>query len=188
MGAPPAVADLATAACQFVERAVGVGVDFTPETLPIVDHYVTLVRQEVQDRPQLVPLVTRALGAYFGQVVVRELNGFWQVPSDDDRRWLVCLRHVLLAFNPVGVVYEVLLPGSTDGPAATVLLAREEREVVVSRLAALPEVGEAEYYMLATRLEGLQIAALALTGLRDAATADVEFDADDYRTLVADDA
>jgi hypothetical protein len=182
-GAPPGIADLAAAACQYVEQAVGVGADFTAETLPVVDHYVSLVRPEAPERPELLSLIARTLGAYFGQVVVRELGGFWHVPSDDDHRWLVCLRHVLLAFNPVGIAYEVLLQTSGSGPSPEILLAPEEREVVFARLESLPPVDETEYFMFATRLEGLEIAAVALSTLRDEATADVEFEWEDYRCL-----
>ncbi len=183
-GAPPGIADLAAAACQYVERAVGVGVDFTPETLPIVDHYIALVRQEAQERPEVVALIARALGAYFGQIVVREFDGFWHVPSDDEHRWLVCLRQVLLAFNPVGIAHEVLLQGAQGGPPSEIVLAPEEREVVFARLESLPRVGEDEYFMLATRLEGLEIASVALSALRGEGTADVEFEWEDYRDLV----
>ena len=184
-GAPPGIADLAAAACQYVERAVGVGVDFTPETLPIVDHYVVLARHEVEERPELLPLIARALGAYFGQIVVRELGGFWHVPSEDEHRWQVCLRRVLLAFNPVGIAHEVLVQGSAKGPPAAILVAPEERAAVFARLDSLPPVDEAEYFMLATRFEGLEIAVAALSESRVEATADVEFDWEDYSGLVA---
>lgn len=180
------VADLAAAASEYVERAVGVEVDYTPETLPLVDHYVTIARGQIADRPPLLELVARALGAYFGEVMRRHLGGFWHVPSDDAHEWLLCLEHVLLAVNPVGVAYDVLFRGqSHDGPTAELLLAREEREAVRQRLAALPEVDEGEYYMLATRLEVIEIAVAALLGDRDTGTADVTFDREDYRVLIA---
>ena len=56
--------------------------------------------------------------------------------------------------------------------------------MVVARLEALPSVDEAEYFMLATRLEGLEIAAAALRELSDEATADVEFEWEDYDGVV----
>jgi hypothetical protein len=183
-GAPASIADLSAAACEYVVRAVGVSVDYTPETLPIVDHYVTLVRSEVEGRPELLLLVARALGAYFGRVVLGQLEGFWRVTSDDDHGWLVCLKGVLLAFNPVGIAYDVLRQGQSGGPSSEIHLTREERRVVAARLEALPSVDEAEYFMLATRLEGIEIAAAALRELGAEGTADVEFEWEDYDGVV----
>ena len=183
-GAPAPIADLSAAACQYVARAVGVELDYTPETLPILDHYVTLARQEIAERPSVVPLVARALGAYFGQVAVRVLDGFWRVPSDDDHLWLVCLRPVLLAFGPVGIAYDVLLEGGAGGSGADIHLAKEEREVVFARLESLPQVAEAEYFTFATRLEALEIASAALHTLESEATADVQLQWEDYQSIV----
>ena len=183
-GAPAPIADLSAAACQYVAGAVGVELDFTPETLPILDHYVTLARQEITKRPSLVPLVARALGAYFGQVAVRALDGFWRVPSDDDQLWLVCLRPVLLAFGPVGIAYDVLLEGGAGVTGAEIHLAKEEREVVFARLEALPRIAEAEYFTFASRLEALEIASAALHTLASKATANVRLQWDDYESIV----
>src|SRR5687767_15165113 len=38
--APPAIQDLADACIRYVERAVGVRLDYTLETLPLLDHYL----------------------------------------------------------------------------------------------------------------------------------------------------
>ncbi len=188
VGAAPAeVVELVTALRGYVHRAVGLDVDGTPETLPLVDHYVELVRTERAQRPEVVALVTPALGAYFGELLRQRIGGFWRLPSMDVHRWRVCSRQVRLAVNPVGIAYEALFRGEPhQGPSAEVELDADERELVAARLAALPGVREEEYYLLSTRLEVLEIVADALAARRAPGARDVELDWDDYEDIVTD--
>jgi len=176
------VAELAEACRAYVERAVGIALDYGPDTLPLLDHYVELARRDVAERPELLPLMARVVGAYFGQVACRHLGLFWHVPSADVHTWRLYGRSAYLAVNPVGVAYEALQAGSQhEGPSSQLVVAPEERAPVDRRLLALPLVSDQEYYMLATRLEVLEIAVDALRAeMLQAGTADVEFDAGDY--------
>ena len=63
-----------------MEAAVGVRLDFEPETLPVLDHYVATRRAELTDKPETMGLVARAVGAYFGEVVRRRLRPFGTSP------------------------------------------------------------------------------------------------------------
>ncbi len=179
---PPEIAELVTAAFQYVTSAVGVPPDFTLETLPLVDHYLAQARAGLRERPSLEPLVTRALGAYFGEVVRRYVRSFWWLPSADAGEWRLCGSEVFLAFNPLGVVAEALARSAEhDGPSAELRLDPSEREAVQARLASTSPVSEEEYWLLSTRLEMLQIVADQLrTEQHAAGTADVSFDATDY--------
>ena len=57
----------------------------------------------------------------------------------------------------------------------------EEREAVDRRIAELPSVREDDYFLLSTRLEGIEIAADALHGqMLEGGNADVQFDESDY--------
>ena len=71
--APPEVAELVEACREYVRRAIGMELDYSPETLPLVDHYIDLVRTSLDERPELQPLVVRAVGAYFREVIRRQL-------------------------------------------------------------------------------------------------------------------
>ena len=102
--APPEIAELAEACRVYVSRALEVELDFTLETLPVLDHYIAKARENLAERPQLVELVTRSAGAYFGEVVRRAFPSFWRLPSGDSHDWQVCFEEVFLAFNPVAVV------------------------------------------------------------------------------------
>lgn len=180
--APAEIVELVRSCRQYVRRAVGIEPDLTPETLPVLDHYAGLVRQGAERRPELLPLLARAIGAYFGEVLRRELAFFWSLPSSDVHTWRLCASSVLLAINPVGVAYDALCASTDhDGPSSELRVAREERAIVDRRLLSLPPVSEAEYFMLATRVEVLEIVVEALSAQMAAAgTADVEFDESDY--------
>jgi hypothetical protein len=179
------VAELVGRCEDFVLRSVGVGLDRTPETLPLLDHYLEIARGGIGDRPEVLELVLRSAGAYFGELVCTTLGGFWRCVGPDIHRWQVCLRHASLAFNPAGVVREVLARGSELlGPDAAIRLDREDEDVIAQRLAALPPVSEEEYYLLATRFEALEITYETLRQKAEqAGIADLMLGPDDYEHL-----
>jgi hypothetical protein len=180
--APGEISELVILCVEAVRRAVGFELDFAPETLPVVDHYVSIARQNVQDRPELLPLLGQSVGAYFGEVLRGEVRGFWRLPSANIHDWAVCARSVFLWMNPIGAAFDALTGGAEhDGPRSQLHVAPEYREAVDARLSALPEVSDAEYVSLATRLEVIQIAAEALRSeMRGGGYEDVEFTLDDY--------
>src|SRR5687768_5744385 len=53
-GAPVVILELAEGCRVFVARSVGVEPDFTPETLPLVDHYLEVARGGIDQRPELL--------------------------------------------------------------------------------------------------------------------------------------
>jgi hypothetical protein len=103
------VRELSASCEQHVRDAVGLELDGNIETLPILDHYIRLSRDAVRERPELLPLLARTVGGYFGQVVADHFNGFWSLTSPDVNTWYVCLRCVFLAFNPIGMAHAALV-------------------------------------------------------------------------------
>jgi hypothetical protein len=185
------VRELAASCEQHVLGSVGLALDGSIETLPLLDHYLRVSARESERRPELVPLLSRTVGAYFGQVVAAAFGGFWWLPSADVHRWYVCLRPVYLAINPVGMAHAALTwsharpPG--DAPPTELMLAAEDRELVESRLSGLPPVQEPDYFALCTRVEALEVAVAALgEQMALAGTADVTFDDDDYVEQLGD--
>lgn len=157
---PGEIVELAEAAREYVVRALNVELDYTAETLPLLDHYIGQARENVRERPELVELLTRSVGAYFGEVVRRAMPSFWRLPSDDAHEWQLCFEEVFLAFNPAAFAWDALFE-STDhaGPSSELYLDREDREALEKRLAALPPVSEGEYWLLSTRFEVVEMAA-----------------------------
>lgn len=162
---PEAVAELASSCVRFVERKLGVRLDYTPETLPLLDHYLAEARSEVRDRPELLPLLVNGAGAYFGEVVRRRIPSWWHMPSGEPSSWQIQAEPIYLWFEPVAMAYDALLRGETEqGDEGELAIARleiedEDREALEHRLAELPPVSEEEFYALSTRLEVIDIAA-----------------------------
>jgi hypothetical protein len=179
------IRELSASCEQHVRDAVGLELDGTIETLPILDHYVRLSRDAVRERPELLPLLARTVGAYFGQVVSDHFGGFWSLTSPEVDSWYVCLRGVYLAFNPIGMAHAALTWSIDEelppGPPAELRLSRQDRAWVEQRLAALPPVREGDFFTLSTRVEGLEVAVAALgEQMAQAGNTDVVYDDDDY--------
>jgi len=187
--APPPVeiAEQAGTLLVYVRRALEFELDQTADTLPVLDHYVGLVHDSLAARPELLPVVARAVAAYFGEVVRTELPSFWAQMGPSPADYYLCLRPVFLAFRPLGIAYDVLTRGGDhDGPSPEFCLLREERAAVAKRLGDLPPVPTSEYYLLSTRLEAIQIAAEALRAQRLARHQDLApYGVDDYEQHVS---
>jgi hypothetical protein len=181
-GVPSQIVDLAGNLVDFVETAIGIRPDFSPDTLSIVDHYASIAREEVKNRPEILDLTGQALGAFFGEVVRRSEGAFWRVPSPNYHDWRLCGLTSFVAINAIGAGYDALV-GSTEhhGPSSQVRLAPEDREAIQERLNNLPAVPDNEFYSLCMRLEVLQIAMEAARGLASArGYEEVIYSDDDY--------
>ena len=178
---PPArVAELALACTRFVATRYGVTLDFTPDTLSLVDQWVRDARKELQERPEVEPLVQTTAGAYLGEVIRRQFGGRWFVEGDEGG-WRLYLSTVYCAFNPVGLIREALLLDTAEGWHAHFELDPGEREGIEARLAALPEVDEDEYYAPTTRYDVVCIVVEALREqMRARGLGDVRFTEEDY--------
>jgi hypothetical protein len=179
---PEPIAELVAACHEYVLRALGFSLDVSPETLPILDHYVSIVREDVRGRPSLLPLVGPAVGAYFGEVVRHKIGMFWRLASPNVVDWQLCARPIFLWFNPLGVAYDALSSADDHGgPSSQIRVAPEDRVQVERRLSDLPPVTETEYYLLTTRLEAIEAAADTARLLQEErGYGDTEFEESDY--------
>lgn len=182
ISAPPtAVAELAASCVRFVASRYGVALDFTPDTLSLVDQYVRDARGGAEARPETVPLLAASVGAYLGEVMRRRFGAFWFADGDHSA-WRLYFTRVYLACNPLGMVLEAIAPEQSEGWHAHFEIDPGDAEVVSSRLAVFPEV-EAEIFSLpTTRLEALTVVFEALRAhMEELHTSEVRFGPDDYR-------
>lgn len=181
-GVPASIVDLCQSASDFVERSVGIRPDFTPETLSLVDHYAQIAREELQNRPEVLDVTAQAIGAYFGEVVRRELAGFWRIPSANQNDWQICGRAAFVAINPLGVGYDAIRQGTDhSGPSSQLKVAPEDRQAVEQRLANLPPVAETDFYTFCTRLEVLEVVMeVARAEAQKRGYDEILYDEDDY--------
>jgi hypothetical protein len=171
---PESVLELAAACVRFVAASVQLEPDFTPETMPLVDHYLREARVAVRQRPETLSLVANAIGVYLGEVIRRAHPCWWNLDGSDPVDWRLEFRDVYLSFAPVQVIIAALSrPGTPpalkaaddvidDSPEPGLQLAPEDRDAVFQRLEDLPPVSEDDYYAPSTRLEVIDIAVAAI--------------------------
>ena len=59
--------------------------------------------------------------------------------------------------SPAGMVFESMARGADhEGPSAELVLAPDDKRAAEARLAEMPPVSEAEYFLLSTRLEVIE--------------------------------
>jgi len=161
---PGAVFELCEQLVDFVCRALGIALDYTAETLPVLDHYLKSVPE---DEPAAVALVATTAGAYFGEVARRTLGGAWETGDAPPESWQVRLTGDV-TFAPVGfaagAIHEAPGPRAQRGVGCDVDEDAGRFDVPPDRRAAVEEaldargaVPEDEYYSLSGRLETLML-------------------------------
>jgi hypothetical protein len=165
----PQVGDLAEACVRYVERAIGVKLDYEPETLSVLDHYLREARASAAEKPTTGALLAHAAGAYFGEVVRRRHASWWRVQGDDPAMWRLEFESVYLSFSPVQLVADALFRDAVPEATERLELEEEDQAEVAARLADLPQVDEDEFYAPTTRLEVIDIAVEAIRARRAAA-------------------
>ncbi len=149
---PDHVRELALGAVQFVQRATGVQLDFDPETLPLLDHYLSSVSEASE---AVLALVAPAAGAYFGEVVRKVFPARWSAPGEDYAVWRIEFSPCFLHFNPVAFAHEAihareLIEGGTGFGVNS-----DDVDTVRQSLEVLGTVSEEDYFKLSTRFEVL---------------------------------
>jgi hypothetical protein len=192
--APAEVTELAEACVVYVERETQVKLDYTPETLPLLDHWLRKRRGELTSRDalrdEILALVAAPAGAYLGEVARRIVPLRWFAPPGEHLRWRIELEQVFLSTNPIGAAVEALLLQEAEGWGAGLRLRPEDEVRARVVLDNIPEVEEEEYYAPSSRLEVIELVADALLhAAREEAGPDAEprrYDATDYGPIRAE--
>lgn len=154
MDAPPHVRELVEACREAVLRALAFDLDFEPETLPVLDHY--LAKADAKNET-IVDLVASMAGAYFGEVVRRRADSAWHAPPGEFTSWRVEFRRCFLHFNPIGMAREAILRTDEEGWGAAFEMDDADRAAIEASIARLPPIGRTDFYRLATRFEVLTL-------------------------------
>ncbi len=189
--APAQVREYAEQAVTYVQRAVGVTLEYDSNTLPLLDHY--LRAPEIATGPvEATQLVVATAGAYFGEVVRRTLGGRWELPpvAADDKHartgaegWRMVLP-TGISFSPTGFVAAAIARSDladldTEMTAPPRILPHLEQA-----LARMGELTVEDYYSLCGRLDTLEhvhevlvaVAAQLMGNAEGAAAADADPD------------
>jgi hypothetical protein len=163
--APTEVADLAEACVRFVERATGVRLDYAPETLPLLDHWIATARAAATEKTgeaasvdATLEVVAQTAGAYLGEVI-RHRHPCWWRTEAGAAAYRLEFAHAWLVVRPVELVEAALALGG-GGPEPELgafAIDDDDREAVQRRLDELPETPVDELVAPSTRLEVLDI-------------------------------
>ncbi|MCG8417700.1 MAG: hypothetical protein MJE77_07110 [Proteobacteria bacterium] len=151
--APQPIGEFAAQAADYVRAAVGIELDYTSETLPLVDHYLRGVPSQ---QPELVELVITTAGAYFGEVVRRRLGGRWQLVAEKPTQWRMILP-IGLSICPAGIAAAVIAQSDDLDDLDTGLDAPDPIwPVLEAALERMSQVTTDEYFSLCGRLDTLE--------------------------------
>jgi hypothetical protein len=160
---PDLVLELAASAFRMVKQSIKIDLDFTPETLPLLDHHLRAAHAEAQKSDDLRQLVATSAGGYFGEVVRRHIQGArWHVQANDFGAWRIELGHVFLHFNPIAMAMEALQSGEVGGWSGHLEVLPQDRGLLEQALSHMGEIDEGDYYTLAVRLEVIEQVVAAL--------------------------
>lgn len=152
--APPVILELAGACVAAVANATRLELDFTQDTLPVLDHYLQTAKGP---RDEILGLVAPMCGAYFGEVVRRNLGpARWHAKADEYVGYRLEFERFFLWFNPIGIALEALLERPVDGHGATLGLLDRDRAEVERAVDLYGDVREDDYYRLAMRYEVIE--------------------------------
>ncbi len=154
--APETIRSLADGCVRFVQQALGIELDGTPETLPILDHYLERAREDdARQRDQVLGLVTTSAGAYFGEVIRRSFpNARWHLgDADDPTSWRIEFEHIFLSFNPVGMAREAVLEQESRDWSAHLEVLEGDRSAISESLERVGAVSDEDYFRLSIRHE-----------------------------------
>src|SRR4029078_7587941 len=95
---PPRFREYADQAVAYVQRALGIKLEYDSNTLPVLDHYLRTVPE---DQPAALQMVVATSRAYFGEVVRHHLGGRWEL-GREEAEWRIVLP-TGINFSPAGV-------------------------------------------------------------------------------------
>ena len=148
---PPRVREYADQAVSYVQRALGVQLEYDSNTLPVLDHYL---RSVPDDQPAALQLVVATSGAYFGEVVRQRLGGRWEL-GDREAQWRIVLP-TGLNFSPVGFVAAAIARADLEDLDSEIAAPARLLPYVQRALARMGEVSVDDYYSLCGRLDTLE--------------------------------
>jgi hypothetical protein len=164
--APSPIGEYAQTCARYVQTAVGVPLDFDPQTLPLLDHYLRTARPGTSQRPETLPLLASVAGAYFGETLRRVFPCRWNLSDKDPTEWVVEFDDLPIRVFPIAIAREALT-GQADSERETIAISGHDRTLVADRLERLPQVSEEDYLAPSTRFEVIELAVDIIKAHRD---------------------
>ncbi len=157
---PNEVADGAQTCIRYVQKNLGIALDYQPETLPVLDHYLREAR--ASSGPETTELIASVAGCYLGEVLRSRHPLTWDTQHDDPLQWSLTAPSITVF--PLAIARVALEGPDAERQFETFRLAPKLQKALARRLQALPPVPDEEYIAPSTRVEVVDIAFDLLTG------------------------
>jgi hypothetical protein len=179
---PQTVQEFSEVCVRYVQRAFEIELDYEPDTLSILDHYVLQARADMKERPEALDLLAAAVGAYLGEVLRRQYDCWWAFPREEPSGWELRFSNVYLSIRPMMLAYASLAPNDDDWFSQAMVLEDDARQTIHERLAQLPPVSEEDFLRPTTQMEVIDIIIdhLKIVG-KEEGLGDVRFADEDYQ-------
>jgi hypothetical protein len=171
---PQRVREYADQAVAYVQRALGVKLEYDSNTLPVLDHYLRTVPD---DQPAALQLVVATSGAYFGEVVRQLLGGRWELDGKEIA-WRVVLP-TGISFSPAGFVAAAIARADIEDLDSEIAAPPRMLPYLQQTLARMGEVSIEDYYSLCGRLDTLEHVHEVLVAVASQMIGDAGDDLDD---------
>jgi hypothetical protein len=148
---PPRIREYADQAVAYVQRALGIRLEYDSDTLPVLDHYLRTVPD---DQPAALQLVVATSGAYFGEVVRQRLGGRWELGTKE-AQWRIVLP-TGINFSPAGFVAAAIAKADLDDLDSEIAAPPRMLPYLQQALARMGEVSIDDYYSLCGRLDTIE--------------------------------
>jgi hypothetical protein len=145
------VQEYAEQAVAYVHRSLGMTLEFDSNTLPILDHYL---RGVPKDQSAATELVVVTAGAYFGEVVRRQLGGRWEL-NQEPKLWRVVLP-AGLSFAPAGLAASAIVQAELSDLDTALDAPPRMKTYLEQALERMGDVSEDAYYSLSGRLDTIE--------------------------------
>ncbi|UCH29055.1 MAG: hypothetical protein JSV06_12400, partial [Myxococcales bacterium] len=114
-------------------------------------------------RDEVISLLAPMCGAYFGELIRRQLqDGTWEIDPDDHSNWRLSFDNCSLTFNPIGIALEVILAEDVPDWGAHLQTSPEDQLRVKKALEVFGDVRDRDYYTFSVRFEAIEQAYLGL--------------------------
>ena len=182
---PTHIHDLSLACVASVKSTVGFELDFSSDTLPLLDHYVKTVVPATED--EILSLVAPMVGAYFGSVIDQRIKACrWHAPEHQYSDWRLEMQRVFFFFNPVGIALEVISSSDSEGWNAHLQVAPQDRDAIEAAVGVYGDVRESDYYSFGVRFEVIeQVAETLMREAQRRGDAEREFGSQYYADTIA---
>ncbi len=166
--APDEIVQYAERCVVHVKNRFGFDLDYGPEMMGVLDHFVTTVVADEAEgitpapgdrrRSHLLHLLAPTVGAYFGEVLRREFPSRWRYTSQPPSEWILEFEEFFLRFNPAGAAASAIMAENVEDWGGSIVTSPELLGPLHERLSVAPPLPEDQFYTFTARHEVLQIA------------------------------